>query len=116
MKINFIEQPDGVTFVDMEDEEESGAAHELREIEPNTWSNGHLRFDPQENGWTMRPARAPRDGVVRGRIRWNPVWKEYVLRPNSDCVLAHDCLADISALLQILTARRTGAVIAHGRR
>jgi hypothetical protein len=95
----------------MEDEEESGQAHELREIEPNTWSNGHLRFDHQEDGWNIVYTSAPRNGSILGRIRWNSVWKEYVFRPKDELVLAHDCLADISSLLKILTARRLDAII-----
>ena len=90
----------------MEDEEESGQAHELREIEPNTWSNGHLRFDYHSpRRWHMRYASAPRTGKVLGVIRKNIVWKEYVFTPGVGLVFAHDCLDDIAKLLRILDAR-----------
>ena len=92
--------------MDMEDEEESGQAHELREIEPNTWSNGHLRWDYYGKYWEMRYATAGRNkGALLGRIRWNSVWREYVFTPTANLILAYDCLGDISRLLKTLTAR-----------
>jgi len=97
----------------LEDEEESGQPHELREIEPNTWSNGHLRWDPIKTNysprpsWLMRYATAPRvGGKVLGKIWWNVVWKEYIFRPGQNIVLAHDCLDDIANLLRVLNARK----------
>ena len=94
-----------VSRLSLEDEEESGQPHELREIEPNTWSNGHLRWDHYNNGWDMRFATAGRNGAILGRIKWNVVWAEYVFTPVAGLVLAHDCLGDITALLRTLTAR-----------
>ena len=91
----------------MEDQEESGEAHELREIEPNTFSNGHLRWDYHgDRHWIMRYATVGRDGVSLGRIRFSPVWREYIFTPKDGLVLAHDCLKDVSDLLVILNARR----------
>src|SRR5271154_6982224 len=89
----------------MEDEEESGQAHELREIEPNTWSNGHLHWDFHRTQWVMRYATTDRNGKTLGRIRWNPVWNEFVFTPEAGLVLAHDCMTDLSNLLKILTER-----------
>lgn len=99
----------------MEDEEESGLPHELREIEPNTWSNGHLRWDHHGHGWHMRFASAGRDGAVLGTVRWNAVWKEYVFTPGAGLVLAHDCLDDLALLLRLLYTRKTGGIVAHAR-
>lgn len=94
-----------VSRLSLEDEEESGQPHELREIEPNTWSNGHLRWDHYIDRWEMTYASAPRGGKRLGRILWNGVWGEYIFRPEAGLILAHDCLEDITALLRILTAR-----------
>ena len=79
----------------------------LTEISPNIWSNGHIRFDPagRNNSWDIRFATALVDAPVIGYIRWNSVWREYVLYTRANHIFAHDCLADISELLKTLNDR-----------
>jgi hypothetical protein len=79
--------------------------HELRQIGPDTWSNGHLRFDPAQRpfcrrSWDIRLAGTGGEPV--GHLRWNSIWREYVLLTREGYIFAHDCLDDISQLLRHL--------------
>jgi hypothetical protein len=79
--------------------------HELRQIGPDTWSNGHLRFDPSgrpsyRRSWDIRLAGT--GGAPVGHLRWNSIWREYVLLTRPGYIFAHDCLDDISQLLRHL--------------
>lgn len=82
------------------------SGHALREIAPGIWSNGHLRFDPVTRGrrraFEIRMASASTASPPVGHIRFNPIWREFVLLTRADQVFAHDCLDDIAALLRRL--------------
>lgn len=82
-------------------------AHDLREIAPGTWSNGHLIFQPSQR----RSGRPAWDVVLAGHpaapvahLRWNSVWREYALLTRAEFIFAHDCLADIARLLEYLNS------------
>jgi hypothetical protein len=76
-------------------------AHDLIEITPDTWSNGHLRFDraggpAARPAWDIRLAATGRAAAPVGHLRWNSIWREYVLLTREGYIFAHDCLDDIS--------------------
>lgn len=77
-------------------------AHDLKEISPQTWSNGHLEFRPAKpNAWDILLGPQP-----VAHIRWNSVWKEYVLLTRNQYIFAEDCLEDIAKLLRYLNATK----------
>ena len=73
---------------------------ELHETFSGRWSNGHLDFiQISERKWLIKIS----DHIV-AEIRWNAVWREYVLATRSSEYLAWDCLADIVRLIRWLNA------------
>jgi hypothetical protein len=74
----------------------------LREIAPNTWSNGHIRFDPVQRGklmWDVRMATAPSDAPPIAHVRWNGAFGEHILYTRDGQIFGWDCLDDISKFL-----------------
>lgn len=82
-------------------------AHNLALIGSDTWSNGHLRFDPMgprsgKPSWDI--VMHATNSLPVGYLRWNSVWREYVLLTREGYIFAEDCLTDIATLLRILNA------------
>ena len=86
-----------------------GTPFPLTEIEPGLWSNGHLRFDPvqrQSLAWEIRLADNPKNSEPVAYIRWNGIFREYVLLTKAVYIFGWDCLEDISHFIDDRNAVR----------
>jgi hypothetical protein len=85
---------------------------DLRQTGPETWSNGHLRFDPVDETdpfyrrrWDIRLHSAAIAAQPVAVVKWHGPWHEYVLYTSGPGFLfAHDCLEDIIQFLRDRTA------------